>query len=67
LPRGEGLRTEDGDGDETATITYEAFHDIYDHVDAANVDLKAFTEGFYGKITLTHLEPVLKTLEWFEE
>jgi pyruvate formate lyase activating enzyme len=47
-------------------ITYEAFHDIYDHVDAANVDLKAFTEGFYGKITLTHLEPVLKTLEWLK-
>jgi pyruvate formate lyase activating enzyme len=47
-------------------ITYEAFHDIYDQVDAANVDLKAFTEGFYGKITLTHLEPVLKTLEWLK-
>ncbi len=45
-------------------ITYEAFHDIYDHVDAANVDLKAFTEGFYGKITLTHLNPVLDTLRW---
>ena len=27
-------------------ITREAFHDIYDHVDAANVDLKAFTEKF---------------------
>lgn len=47
-------------------ITYEAFHDIYDHIDAANVDLKAFTEGFYGKITLTHLEPVLRTLEWLK-
>jgi len=32
---------------------------IYDHVDAANVDLKAFRR-IYGKITLTHLEPVLK-------
>ena len=30
-------------------ITREAFHDIYDHVDAANVDLKAFTENFYGR------------------
>ena len=48
-------------------ITYEAFHDIYDHIDAANVDLKAFTEGFYGKTTLTHLEPVLKTLEWLKQ
>ena len=55
-------------------ITQEAFHEVYDHVDAANIDLKAFTENFYGKITLTHLEPVLETLErlkretnvWFE-
>jgi len=55
-------------------VTREAFHDIYDHVDAANVDLKAFSEKFYGKTTLTHLEPVLETLlllknetpVWFE-
>ena len=48
-------------------ITREAFHDIYDHVDAANVDLKAFTENFYGRITLTHLQPVLDTLEWLKK
>ena len=47
-------------------ITREAFHDIYDHIDAANIDLKAFTENFYGKITLTHLQPVLETLEWLK-
>jgi pyruvate formate lyase activating enzyme len=55
-------------------ITRDAFHDVYDHVDAANIDLKAFTESFYGKITLTHLQPVLDTLlllkretpVWFE-
>ena len=47
-------------------ITREAFHDIYDHVDAANVDLKAFTENFYGKTTLTHLQPVLDTLLWLK-
>jgi len=47
-------------------ITREAFHDIYDHIDAANVDLKAFTEKFYGKITLTHLQPVLDTLRWLK-
>lgn len=47
-------------------ITYEAFHDIYDHVDAANIDLKAFTENFYGKITLTHLQPVLEMLQWLK-
>ena len=47
-------------------ITREAFHDIYDHVDAANIDLKAFTEEFYGRITLTHLQPVLDTLLWLK-
>lgn len=47
-------------------ITREAFHDIYDHIDAANVDLKAFTEDFYSKITLTHLQPVLDTLLWLK-
>src|SRR5579863_721398 len=48
-------------------VTREAFHDIYDNIDAANVDLKAFTEGFYGRITLTHLQPVLDTLVWLKE
>jgi pyruvate formate lyase activating enzyme len=47
-------------------ITREAFHDIYEHIDAANIDLKAFTENFYGKITLTHLAPVLDTLQWLK-
>jgi pyruvate formate lyase activating enzyme len=47
-------------------ITRDAFHDIYDHVDAANIDLKAFTENFYGRVTLTHLEPVLETLLWLK-
>jgi pyruvate formate lyase activating enzyme len=47
-------------------ITREAFHDIYDHIDAANIDLKGFTENFYGKITLTHLAPVLETLQWLK-
>src|SRR5206468_12244932 len=32
--------------------------------DAANIDLDAFTEDFYGKITLTHLHPVVETLQW---
>ena len=45
-------------------ITREAFFDVYQHIDAANIDLKAFTENFYGKITLTHLQPVLDTLRW---
>ena len=47
-------------------VTREAFFDIYDHIDAANVDLKAFTENFYGRVTLTHLQPVLETLTWLK-
>ena len=45
-------------------ITREAFFDIYEHIDAANIDLKGFTENFYSKITLTHLAPVLEVLRW---
>jgi len=45
-------------------ITREAFFDVYQHIDAANIDLKAFTEKFYSKVTLTHLDPVLQTLRW---
>lgn len=48
-------------------ITYDAFHDVYGGIDAANIDLKAFTENFYGKLTLTHLQPVLDTLEWLKK
>ena len=47
-------------------ITREAFHDIYDNIDAANVDLKAFSEHFYSKITLSHLQPVLEMLTWLK-
>ena len=47
-------------------VTREAFFDIYDYIDAANVDLKAFTENFYSRITLTHLTPVLETLKWLK-
>jgi pyruvate formate lyase activating enzyme len=48
--------------------------EFFRHVDAANVDLKAFTEDFYKHVTVGHLRPVLDTLEylrhetgvWFE-
>jgi pyruvate formate lyase activating enzyme len=33
-------------------------------LDAANVDLKAFTEDFYHRLTFAHLQPVLDTLEF---
>jgi pyruvate formate lyase activating enzyme len=33
-------------------------------MDAANVDLKSFSEEFYHKLTGAHLQPVLETLEY---
>jgi pyruvate formate lyase activating enzyme len=41
-----------------------AREDLFAHMDAANVDLKGFTEGFYAKTCAGHLEPVLETLEY---
>jgi pyruvate formate lyase activating enzyme len=38
--------------------------EFYAHMDAANIDLKAFSEDFYWKITRAHLEPVLDTLKY---
>jgi pyruvate formate lyase activating enzyme len=37
---------------------------LYGVMDAANVDLKAFTEDFYQRITFAHLQPVLETIEY---
>jgi pyruvate formate lyase activating enzyme len=47
-------------------ITPEARPDVYRYIDAANVDLKAFTERFYHKVTFSHLDPVLDTLKWLK-
>ena len=43
-------------------ISPEARKEFFAHMDAANVDLKAFTEDFYRKLTGGHLQPVLDTL-----
>ena len=48
--------------------------ELYRHIDAANVDLKGFTERFYADLSAGHLEPVKDTLRylrhetevWFE-
>jgi len=40
--------------------------EFYRHIDAANVDLKAFSEDFYFRITKSHLAPVLDTLEYLK-
>jgi pyruvate formate lyase activating enzyme len=52
----------------------EPRRELFEHVDAANVDLKAFTEDFYHRVSAGHLRPVLDTLVylrrctevWFE-
>ena len=41
-----------------------AREELFSHMDAANVDLKAFTEDFYAKTCAGHLQPVLETLEY---
>lgn len=47
-------------------IDKKARKDVYKYIDAANVDLKAFTETFYHKLTFSHLDPVLDTLVWLK-
>jgi pyruvate formate lyase activating enzyme len=47
-------------------IDKEARKEVYAYVDAANVDLKAFTEDFYHKLTSAHLADVLDTLRWLK-
>jgi AmmeMemoRadiSam system radical SAM enzyme/AmmeMemoRadiSam system protein B/AmmeMemoRadiSam system protein A len=47
-------------------IEPEPREEFFSIMDAANVDLKAFTESFYHKITYSHLEPVLDTLRYIK-
>lgn len=47
-------------------ITAEARRSFYELMDAANVDLKAFSEDFYTRLSAGHLQPVLDTLEWLK-
>ncbi|HWQ37675.1 MAG TPA: AmmeMemoRadiSam system radical SAM enzyme [Burkholderiales bacterium] len=66
-------------GIKTVAVTAGYMHEaprreFYAKMDAANVDLKAFTEEFYFRLTGAHLRPVLDTLKylrhetgvWFE-
>ncbi len=45
-------------------VTPEARQEVFELMDAANVDLKGFREDFYRHVTLSHLEPVKETLRW---
>ena len=47
-------------------VTAEPRKEFYTYMDAANIDLKAFTEEFYRKLTGGHLQPVLETLEYLK-
>jgi pyruvate formate lyase activating enzyme len=40
--------------------------EFFSYMDAANVDLKAFTEKFYHQLTGGHLQPVLDTLRYLK-
>lgn len=47
-------------------IDKAARKDVFKFIDASNVDLKAFSEMFYHKLTFSHLAPVLDTLIWLK-
>ncbi len=40
--------------------------EFYRYMDAANIDLKAFSDRFYQKLTGSHLQPVLETLKYLK-
>ena len=48
-------------------VTQEPREEFYRYMDAANVDLKGFTEQFYRKICVGHLQPVLETLVYLKK
>lgn len=47
-------------------ICEEPRQEFFRYMDAANVDLKAFTEDFYYRLTGGHLQPILDTLVYLK-
>ncbi len=47
-------------------VCEEPRREFYEHMDAANVDLKAFTEDFYWELSKGHLQAVLDTLSYLK-
>jgi len=47
-------------------ITETAREDFFRHIDAINIDLKAFSETFYEKLCFGSLAPILDTLLWLK-
>jgi pyruvate formate lyase activating enzyme len=48
-----------------AYITLEAAADLFPHTDAANFDMKGFSESFYTEMTRSRLQPVLDAIKYF--
>ena len=48
-------------------ITKPAREEFFKHIDATNIDLKAFTEQFYRKLCYADLSDVLETIKYVHE
>lgn len=47
-------------------MTKQAIRDVYPVIDAANIDLKGFSDKFYLRLTYSHLKPVLDGIKWIK-
>ena len=63
IARAEGIKTV---AVTAGYITPEARPEFFEFIDAANVDLKAFTDVFYRQLAYARLDPVLDTLKWLK-
>jgi pyruvate formate lyase activating enzyme len=48
-------------------ISAESRFEFFEHMDATNVDLKAFSDEFYQELAAGHLQPVLDTLVYLKK
>ena len=48
-------------------ITGEALREVAPYIDAANIDLKGFTEEFYREVCGARLEPVLESIRLYKK
>ena len=48
-------------------ITPEALREIHPYLDAANIDLKGYTEDFYKTVCGARLQPVLDSIRLYKE
>jgi len=47
-------------------ICEEPRQELFRHMDAANIDLKGFTDGFYKNLCSARLQPVLESLQYLK-